>query len=66
MPTAERVQFAAYEIEPSYPEKSMKHLRDCYKHLSIRAPLKAAKSFNDFANISRLILLNHFKDTEKK
>jgi DNA-binding GntR family transcriptional regulator len=66
MPTIERVQFAAYEIEPSYPEKSMRPLRDCYKHLSIRAPRKAAKSLNDFANISKLILLNHFKDTEKK
>jgi len=66
MPTAERIQFSAYEIEPSYPGKSMGHLRNCYKHLSIKAPQKAAKSFKDFANCSRTVLLKHFKTMEKK
>lgn len=63
MPTAERIQFAAYQIEPSYLKKSLKYLRLCYENLSNRDPDKAAKSFKAFANTSRVVLSNHFKDT---
>ena len=61
MPTAERVQFAAYEIEPSYPEKGIKHLWECYECLSGKDSNNAAKSLGLQANVLKEILVNHFK-----
>ncbi len=66
MPTAERIQFAAYEIEPSYMEKSIKYIKASHEHLLTRAPKKAADSFKNFANTSKSVLLDHFKDEEKR
>ena len=61
MPTAERIQFAAYEIDPSYLKEAIKHIRKCYEYFSIKAARKAAGAFNNFANTSRTVLLDHFK-----
>jgi DNA-binding GntR family transcriptional regulator len=65
MPTAERLQFAAIEISPSYLKKSRQYIRESYEHILGKAPQKAAKSFKNFANTSRIVLLNHFKAEEK-
>jgi DNA-binding GntR family transcriptional regulator len=66
MPTAERVQFAAYEIEPSYPEKGIKHLWECYECLSGKDSDNAAKSMGLLANVSKEIIVNHFKGLKQK
>ena len=66
MPTTQRIQFAAYEIEPSYPEKGLKHLWECYEFLSGKDSKNAAKSMGLLANVSKEILVNHFKGKSKK
>ncbi len=66
MPTAQRIQFAAYEIEPSYPEKGIKHLWECYKYLSENDSKNAAKSMGLLANVSKEIIVNHIKGKSKK
>jgi len=64
MPTAERVQFAAYEIEPSYIEKAFKYVREAYECLSGKDLNNAVKNFSLFSNTSREILVNHFNDND--
>ena len=66
MPTAERVQFAAYEIEPSYIAKSLKYVREAYEGLSGKDLDNALKNFSLFSNISRDILVNHFQNEENE
>lgn len=66
MPTAERIQFAAYQIDRSYPERSLEHLWGCYENLKKRAPQKAAKSFSLFANNSREIIIDYFNKDKKE
>jgi DNA-binding GntR family transcriptional regulator len=66
MPTAQRIQFAAYEIEPSYPEKGIKHLWECYECLSGKDSDNAAKSMGLLANVSKEIIVNHFKGLKQK
>jgi len=60
MPTAERIQYAAYEIEPSYPEKAFEYVWGSYECLSGKDLRKAIKFFNRFTGTSRDILVNHF------
>ena len=66
MHNTQRIQYAAYEIDPSYPEKGFKHLWKCYEYLSGRDSDNAAKSMGLVANISKEILINHFKGKNKK
>lgn len=64
MPTASRIQFAAYEMEPSYIEKAYRYIWEAYECISGNDHHNAAKNFSLFSNISREILLNHFKDND--
>jgi GntR family transcriptional regulator of gluconate operon len=66
VPTSQRIQFAAHEIEPSYPEKGLKYLWKCYECLSGKDSKNAAKSMGLLANISKEILVNHFNGKSKK
>ncbi len=65
MPTAERVQFAAYEIEPAYIERAFKYVREAYECLSGKDLDNAVKNFSLFSDISRDILVNHFNGNDK-
>ncbi len=64
MPTAQRIQFAAYEIEPLYIKKAFKHVWESYECISGKDLHNAVKNFSLFSNISREILLNHYKDND--
>ena len=64
MPTAERIQFAAYEIEPSYIENAFKYVREAYECLSGKDLKNAVKNFSLFSNTSREILVNHFNGND--
>ena len=62
----QRLQFAAYEIGPSYPEKGFKHLRKCYECLAGKDSNGAAKSMELLVGVSKDILVNHFNGKRKK
>jgi GntR family transcriptional regulator of gluconate operon len=64
MPTAERIQFAAYEIESSYIEKAFKYVWESYECISGKDLHNAVKNFTLFSNVSRGILLNHLNDND--
>jgi GntR family transcriptional regulator of gluconate operon len=66
MPAAQRIGFAAYEIEPAYPEKGLKYLWECYRCLSGKDSKNAAKSMGLLANVSKEVIVNHFKGKSKK
>jgi GntR family transcriptional regulator of gluconate operon len=62
----QRLQFAAYEIEPSYPEKGLKRLWECYECLAGKDSNRAAKSMDRLVNVPKEILVNHFNGKRKK
>lgn len=62
MPAVERVLYAAIDISPSHLKESDKHVRQIYENLSSEKTHNIAKAFQDFANTSRKVLLNHFKN----
>lgn len=61
MPTAARIQFAAYEIEPSYLKEAAIHIRKLYEYFSIKDSHKAIKSYKLYTNTSRKVLAKHLK-----
>ena len=64
MPTAQRIQFAAYEIESLYIEKTFEFVWEANGCISRKDHHNAVKNFSHFSNISREILINHFKDND--
>lgn len=62
MPTTERIQFLAYGVDPSYPEKSLDFIKSCHGAFLNREPQKAAQSFKNFANTSKSVLCEYFND----
>jgi DNA-binding GntR family transcriptional regulator len=61
IPMAKRILFLAIDISPSNLKESAKFVRLSYENLFNKKPQKAETSFIAFANISRDVLLKHFK-----